>query len=152
MDLSSLYRSRGDSVAAASQLGLRGATDNTDRLAETAAPSSVNRRDDAHVLRQHAMAGGRAGQQRDNLDDALFANISRLPAVWSPHDDVGEIGRIQQSVRAFDEDGADLLDEAIEIEDVGQIEPAFERSPELGVGDLLRFELFPAARMDEDCA
>jgi hypothetical protein len=89
------------------------------------------------------MAGIGSGQQRDNLDNALFADLRGLPAVRSSDDDVGEVGRIQQSVRAFDEDRADLLDEAIEVEDVGQIEPALERGPELGVGDLLRFELFP---------
>src|SRR6202034_943100 len=104
MVMSSLCRSGGDHVAATPELGLRGAADNTDRLAETAASSGVNRRDDAHVLGQHAMAGIRAGQQRDNLDDALFSDVRGLPAMRPSDDDVGKIGRIEQSVRAFDED------------------------------------------------
>src|SRR6202035_1388307 len=74
-----------------------------------------------------------------------------LPAMRPSDDDVGKIGRIEQSVRAFDEDRPDLLDEAIEVENAGQIEPMLERGPEFGVGDLLRFELFPTAGMNEDC-
>src|ERR1700722_20284149 len=150
MFMSSLYRSRGDHVAAAPELSLRRATDDPDRLAETAASSSVNGRDDAHVLGQHAMTGIRTGQQRHNLDNALLSNLCRLPAVRPSDDDVGEIGGIEQSVRAFDEDRPDLLDEAVEVEDVGQIEPALERGSELGVGDLLRFALFPPPRVNED--
>ena len=148
--MSSLYGSRGDHVAAAPQLRLGGAPGNANGLAETAARSGVDRRYDAQVLRQHAMAGIGSGQQRNNLDDALFSDLHRLPAVRSPDDGIGEIWRIEQSVRAFDEDGADLLDEAIEVVDVGQIEPALERCAEFGVGDLLRFELFPTARVNED--
>src|ERR1700693_2259162 len=148
--MSSLYRSRGDHVAAAPQLSLRGATGNPDGLAETAASSSVNRRSDAHVLGQHAMTGIGSRQQRNDLDNAFFSNLRRLPAVRSAHNDVGEIGRVEQSVRAFDENGPDLLDEPIEVENVGQIEPALERGSELGVGDLLRFELFPAAGVNEN--
>ena len=79
------------------------------------------------------MAGIRAGQQRDNLDNALFSDVRGLPAMRPSDDDVGKIGRIEQSVRAFDEDRPDLLDEAIEVENVGQIEPALERGPEFGV-------------------
>src|SRR3984885_3298821 len=150
MIVSLLCRSRGDHVAATSELSLRGATGNPDGLAETAASSSVDRRDDAHVLGQHAMTGIGSRQQRNDLDNAFFSNLHRLPAVRSPHNDVGEIGWIEQSVRAFDEDGPDLLDETIEVENVHQIEPALKRGPEVGVGDLLRLELFPTARMDED--
>src|SRR3984957_12183340 len=150
MMMSSLCRSCGDHVAATPELSLRGAANNADGLAETAASASVNRRHDPHVLRQHAVARIGSGQQRNHLDDALFPDRRGLPAVRSPHDNVGEIWRIKQSVRPLDEDGANLLDEAIEVENVGHVEPALERSPELGVGDFLRFELFPAAGVDED--
>ena len=80
-DMSSLCRSRGDHVAAAPELSLRSAADNPNRFAETAASAGVNRLDDAHVLGQDAMAGIRSGQQRNNLDDPLFSDFRRLPAV-----------------------------------------------------------------------
>ena len=139
-----------DHIAAAPQLRLRRAPDNPDRFAETTARSGVDRRDNSHVLGQHAMARIGSRQQRDNLDDAFFSDVRRLPAMRPSDDDVGEVGRIEQSVGALDEDRPDLLDEAIEVEDVGQVEPALERRPEFGVGDLLRFELFPTARVNED--
>ena len=60
---SRVMSSRRDHVAAASQLRLRGATGNSDGLAETAACSGVDRRHDAHVLRQHAVAGIGSRQQ-----------------------------------------------------------------------------------------
>src|SRR5262249_10826769 len=128
------------------------AADNADRLPETASSAGVDRFHDAHVLGEHAMAGVGSGQQRDNLDDAFLSDFRGLPAMRSPHDDVGEIGRIEQSVRPFDERRADLLDEPIEVIDVREIEPALERCSELGVGDLLRFELLPTARVNENPA
>src|SRR5215472_12423542 len=96
------------------------------------------------------MAGIGSRQQRHNLYDAFLSDLRRLPAVGLADNNVGEIGRVEQSVEPFDEDGADLLDEAIEVEDAAEIEPALERRAELGVGHLLRFELLPTARVNED--
>src|SRR5579872_938913 len=148
--LSAPAGSRGDHVAAASQLRFRRAADNADGLAETAARSGVDRRHDAQVLGQHAVTGIGTGQQRNDLDDALFSNLGRLPAVRPSDDDVGEVGWIEQSVRPLNEDGADLLDETIKVENVAEIESALERGAELGVGDALRLELFPSPRVNED--
>src|SRR5579871_4122066 len=127
-----------DHVAAASELRLRRAPGDPNGFAEAAAPSRVDRRHDAQILGEHAVAGVGAGQQRNDLDHAFLSDRRRLPAVRPPDNDVGEVRRIEQSVWSLDEYRPDLLDEAIEVEDVLEAETALERGAELGVRDLLR--------------
>src|SRR5271154_693811 len=145
-----LAASSGDHVAAASQLRLRGASGNANRFAVASTASSVDRRHDTQILGQHAVSGIGSGQQRNDLDHPFLSDPRRLPAVRPPDDDIGEIRRVEQSVRPLNEDGADLLDEAIEVEDVREIEPPFQGGPELGVRDLLRLKLLPSAGVNEN--
>src|SRR5271154_2633850 len=146
-----LAASSGDHVAAASQLRLRGASGNADRFAVASTASSVDRRHDTQILGQHAVSGIGSGQQRNDLDHPFLSDSCRLPAVRPPDDDIGEIRRIEQSVRPLNEDGADLFDEAVEVEDVCEIEPPLQGGAELDVRNLLRLQLLPPAGVDENC-
>src|SRR5262245_29976473 len=143
-------RRRRDDVTATSKLRSWQPSQDTDSFAHPPDRAIVDALHDPEVLRQNRVTGIGFWQQRYDLEQAGFPRGQRLQGSRIANDDVRVIGRIEKSIIAFDEDRAELLDEAIKIVDVANPEDGLELLSKDFIRDAHFLHFFPATRMNDD--